>query len=152
MFYGNPSAERVRALARFLRDNPQHLLRLYHGTAARLPILDDGLRPTTARTARSLQSGHGYVYLTVYPGQARFFAQMAYPQKAVTVYAVTLPVALCRPDRDQLRNQRYWAGRIVRNTLADSLAWGHGVAVRERIFPDALSVWTPDAAMSTLEH
>lgn len=137
---GEASPEAVLRLARWLRANPDGWVRLYHGTDARLPIETEGLRPTSVRRRNSLQSRSGYVSFSIYPGHAEMFALIAFPQRAVTVYGVDLRVRELVPDTDQLRNQRIWAERCVRPTLAHSLAYGHGAQVRgvvsaARLFP-----------------
>ena len=58
------------------------------------------------------------------------FALLAFPRRSVTVYAVDLRVRELVPDLDQLRNQRAWAERCVKPTLAHSLAYGHGAQVK----------------------
>ncbi len=137
---GEASPEAVLRLARWLRANPDGWVRLYHGTDARLPIETEGLRPTSVRRRNSLQSRSGYVSFSIYPGHAEMFALLAFPQRSVTVYGVDLRVRELMPDTDQLRNQRLWAERCVRPTLAHSLAYGHGAQVRgavsaARLFP-----------------
>ena len=127
---GEASPEAVLRLARWLRCNPDGWLRLYHGTAASVPVTSEGLLPTSTRRRNSLQSRTGYVSFTIYPGPAEMFAVIAFPQRAVTVYGIDLRVRELVPDMDQLRNQRVWAGRCVRPTLAHSLAYGHGAQVR----------------------
>ncbi len=87
-----------------------------------------------------MQSRSGYVSFSIYPGHAEMFALLAFPQRSVTVYGVDLRVHELIPDTDQLRNQRLWADRCVRPTLAHSLAYGHGAQVRgavsaARLFP-----------------
>jgi hypothetical protein len=80
------------------------------------------------------------VSFSIYPGHAEMFALIAFPRRAVTVYGVDLRVREWVPDADQLRNQRVWAARCQRPTLAHSLAYGHGAQVRgavsaARLFP-----------------
>jgi hypothetical protein len=58
------------------------------------------------------------------------FALLAFPRRSVTVYGVDLRVRELLPDFDQLRNQRAWAERCVKPTLAHSLAYGHGAQVK----------------------
>jgi hypothetical protein len=137
---GEASPEAVLRLARWLRANPDGWVRLYHGTDARLPIETEGLRPTSVRRRNSLQSRSGYVSFSIYPGHSEMFALIAFPQRSVTVYGVDLRVRELVPDTDQMRNQRIWAERCVRPTLAHSLAYGHGAQVRgavsaARLFP-----------------
>lgn len=125
-----PTPETVARLDRWLRLNPDAWVRLYHGTDARLPVLTEGLLPTSQRRRNSLQSRSGYVSFSLFAAHAELFARLAYPQRAVTVYGVDLRVGELVPDLDQLRNQRQWAERAVKPTLAHSLAYGHGAQVK----------------------
>lgn len=127
---GETSPEAVLRLARWLRANPDGWVRLYHGTAAHVPVEAQGLLPTSTRRRNSLQSRSGYVSFSIYPGHAEMFALLAFPRRTVTVYGVDLRVRELVPDLDQLRNQRAWAERCVKPTLAHSLAYGHGAQVR----------------------
>lgn len=127
---GEASPEAVLRLARWLRANPNGWVRLYHGTAASVPVETQGLLPTSTRRRNSLQSRSGYVSFSIFPGHAEMFALLAFPQRSVTVYGVDLRVHELVPDLDQLRNQRAWAERSVRPTLAHSLAYGHGAQVK----------------------
>ena len=137
--FREPDTAAVARLTRWLQENPAVFVRLYHGTDAALPILKEGLRPTGMRRRHSPQSRGGYVSFSIYPSHAEWFGQMAFPQRAVTVYAVDFRVGELVPDSDQLSNQRRWAHRDVRPTLAHSLAFGHGAQFRgtvpvERVF------------------
>jgi len=49
---------------------------------------------------------------------------------ALRLCGVDLRVGELVPDLDQLRNQRAWAERCVKPTLAHSLAYGHGAQVK----------------------
>ena len=127
---GEASPEAVLRLARWLRANPDGWVRLYHGTAAHVPVANQGLLPTSTRRRNSLQSRSGYVSFSIFPGHAEMFALLAFPRRSVTVYGVDLRVRELVPDLDQLRNQRAWAERCVKPTLAHSLAYGHGAQVK----------------------
>lgn len=136
LFYGRVTPERVKELGRFLRSDPNRFFRLYHGTSADHPILEKGLLPTSARRAKSLQAGHGFVYLSVYPGMAETFGRMAYPGKNIQVYAVEVTARRLAADLDQLRNKRAWGdGSLgeVGSSLAESLVIGHGARVRGKV-------------------
>jgi hypothetical protein len=139
IFFSEPDPRDVAALARYLRSNRDNLIRLYHGTSAQIPVFAQGLKPTTFRTKKSLQSSMGFVYLSVYPGRAHDFGKLAYPGKDIAVYVVDIPIRLLKPDKDQLDNQRCWAQREIGDTLAESLAYGHGVRVKGKIDPCAIS-------------
>lgn len=137
---GEALPEAVLHLARWLRANPDGWLRLYHGTAAHVPVETQGLLPTSTRRRNSLQSRSGYVSFSIFPGHAEMFALLAFPRRSGTVCGVDLRDRELVPDLDQLRNQRAWAERSVKPTLAHSLAYGHGAQVRgavsaARLFP-----------------
>ena len=135
--YANPTKESLSRLKKWLKDNPNAIVRMYHGTDASLPIETQGLKPTRMNTAKSLQSRHGVVSLSIYPGQAQTFGDMAYPGKTVQIYAVDVPVNRLIPDADQLRNKRMWGeNKDIGRTLADSIAWGHGAQVKGAIPAD----------------
>ncbi len=126
----------VKKLHRFLWNNRDRNCILYHGTSAEIPVLEKGLRKTSARTRKSLQSKSGYVYLSTYPGHARMFGEMAYPSKKVVVYAVQICIYELKPDLDQLRNKRLFSGEIIeKENLATSLAIGHSARVKRDIWP-----------------
>ena len=137
---GESSPDAVLRLARWLRANPDGWVRLYHGTAAHVPVETQGLLPTSTRRRNSLQSRSGYVSFSIFPGHAEMFALLTFPRRSVTVYGVDLRVRELVPDLDQLRNQRAWAERGVKPTLAHGLAYGHGAQVKgavsaARLFP-----------------
>ena len=127
---GEASPEAVLRLARWLRANPDGWVRLYHDTAAHVPVENQGLLPTSTRRRNSLQSRSGYFSFSIFPGHAEMFALLAFPRRSVTVYGVDLRVGERVPDLDQLRNQRAWAERCVKPTLAHSLAYGHSAQVK----------------------
>ena len=132
--YANPTEESLSRLKGWLKDNSSTTVRMYHGTNATFPVEVEGLKPTRMKTAKSLQSRHGVVSLSIYPGQAHDFGKMAYPGKDVQVYAVDVPVNRLIPDADQLKNKRYWGeNKDIGSTLADSIAWGHGAQVKGAI-------------------
>lgn len=133
--YAEPTPDALTALEAWLSRNQSTLVRMYHGTRASYPVETQGLLPTSKTRRNSLQSRSGYVSLTIYPGMARTFAKMAFPRDEIVVYAVDIPVNLLVPDKDQLRNQRVFAGRSVKDTLAHSLAFGHGAQVKGSIIP-----------------
>lgn len=140
LLYREPTAERVATLDRWLRANPGAWVRLYHGTDAALPVAREGLKPAGEARRNSLQSRTGYISLSIYPGHAEVFARMAFPRRAVAIYGVDLRVGELVADRDQLRNQRAWARRDVKDTLAHSLAFGHGAQVKGGVAAERLFV------------
>jgi hypothetical protein len=134
VFYGRPTPERIKELGRFLRTDPNRFVRLYHGTDASLPVLEKGLLPTSTTRRRSLQSGNGYVYLSVFPGSAEDFGRMGNPGKKIRVYGVEVTIRRLCADTDQLNNRR-GVGDDVGNSLAESLVFGHGARVKGKIDP-----------------
>jgi hypothetical protein len=126
----------IKKLRRFLWNNRDGECILYHGTSAEIPVMEQGLKKTTLRTKKSLQSQSGYVYLSTFPSSARMFGEMAYPSKKVVVYQVRICIYELRPDRDQLRNRKVFAGEYIeKEDLATSLAIGHGARVKRQIWP-----------------
>jgi hypothetical protein len=140
LFYGTlPTPKRIQELNQFLNRNPERMIRLYHGTDAKLPIMEKGLLPTSTMRRRSLQSGSGYVYLSVYHGMANDFGRMGNPGKVIEVYKVEIPIRMLSPDKDQLANKRCWGqDSSIGRTLADSLIVGHGACVKGTIQPYAI--------------
>lgn len=135
----------MRKLNRWLNarktDNTKKSMILYHGTSADIDVMHQGLLQTSAKRRRSLQSGSGYVYLSVYPEMARTFAEMGYPGKPVSVYGVEVQFKDLKADSDQLRNKRMWAEVDAGASLADSLVIGHGARVRGQVWPYQIKPW-----------
>lgn len=132
--YGEAKPEAVTRLKKWLKDNPDTVVRMYHGTNASIPVETEGLKPTSAKTAKSLQSRHGVVSLSIYPGMAKQFGEMVYPGKEIAIYAVDVPVSRLLPDADQLKNMRYWGEKKgLGNSLAESIAYGHGAQLKGKI-------------------
>lgn len=129
-----PDANDVAVLQRWLNEHKDDSIVLYHGTDGSLPILQEGLKRTTAKTARSLQSGTGYVYLSVFPTFAKGFGQFAYPEKedSIAVYDVAVKVSDLHIDKDQLKNKRM-VGVDLGDSLAASLLVGHSATVKHDI-------------------
>jgi len=131
LIHSESTDKKAKTLNKFLRDNKEKTIRLYHGTSSDLPIIEEGLKPTSRKTAKSLQSGHGYVYLSIYPSMAFTFGEMAYPKKDITVYAVDIPIKNLKVDVDQLKNKRYWGNDSnIGSTLGHSIIYGHGARVK----------------------
>ena len=135
VFNDEPSDDEISAFNRWLRQHRDEYCILYHGTSADIDIISSGLKRTSARTKRSFQSAPGFVYLSVYPGSARTFGEIAYPGKPVSVYGVIVKIKELKPDLDQLRNKRMWGNIDCGDTLADSLVYGHGARIARNIMP-----------------
>ena len=129
-----PDANDVAVLQHWLKEHKNDSIVLYHGTDASLPISQEGLKKTSVRTKRSLQSGTGNVYLTPYPTFAKAFGQFAYPDKenSIAVYDVAVKISDLRPDKDQLKNKRM-EGINLGDSLAASLLVGHSVTVKHNV-------------------
>ena len=140
IIYNEEASQKQRlAFSKWLRQHREDYVRLYHGTDSDIPILKDGLKKTSTRTKKSMQSATGFVYLSIYPQSARTFGELAYPKKQVTVYAVDIKIKELLPDKDQLRNKRLYGQFDIDDTLADSLIFGHGARVKRNILPYELS-------------
>ena len=129
-----PTKEDVTVLSRWLKAHKDDSIVLYHGTDSSLPILQEGLKRTSMRTKRSLQSGTGNVYLTPYPGFAKAFGGYAYPEHedSIAVYDVAVKVKDLHADKDQLKNKRM-AGIDFGDSLAASMLVGHSATVKHNI-------------------
>lgn len=132
-----PNTEMKKELQRWLS---QHMDRyrndyvlLYHATGIRIPIAQEGLKPTSATRRRSFQSQPGFVYLAATPERAKNFGDMG-NQSQSRVYAVNVLVRNLKPDLDQLNNQRS-VGKDVGNSLAESILWGGGARVKGAVGP-----------------
>jgi N12 class adenine-specific DNA methylase len=129
--YREPTKKAIARLNAWLKENQYATIRMYHGTDASIPVMKEGLKPTSARTAKSLQSSHGTVSLSLFPGMAHQFGRLAYAGKEIAIYPVDVLVKNLVPDNDQLRNKRHFGGRTnLGDTLAESIAIGHGAKVR----------------------
>jgi len=152
VFYKDPTPEALKELRAFLKQEPDRFFRLYHGTSAEHPILEDGLLPTSSRRRRSLSSSAGFVYLSVFPGMAEDFGRMGAPGRPIQVYAVVTTARNLLADADQLRGRREWGGdryADIGSSLADSLAYGRGARVRGAIPPQMI---TPLLSLEPPKH
>ena len=134
LIYSTPTAETIKELNKWFKDNPTTLVRMYHGTSAEFDIGSQGLLPTSVNRRNSYQSGSGYVYLSIYPSSAQMFGELAYPQREIVVYQVDIPVYMLVPDKDQLNNKRQYEPEL-KDSLADSILYGHGARVKGKIPP-----------------
>jgi hypothetical protein len=132
----------VEYINKYLRDRgktrfmPNSLIKLYHGTSPKIPILDDGIKTTKMRTSHSYQSTLGYTYFSIYPSMAEIFGNMGFGIHDSAVYECLIPICEIEPDLDQIRNKRLYSGMYeIGNTIGDSIIYGHGVRVRGDIPP-----------------
>lgn len=128
-----------KELSQFLRKNELSVIKLFHGTSEKYDVTNDGLKTTKIRTKKSLQSGVGYVYLSVYPDMAGSFGDIANPYGDIVVYQVLVPISELKPDKDQLYNLRN-TGRSVGESLVESLVLGHGACIKGDIPPYMIDV------------
>jgi len=118
--------------------------------------MTDGLLPTTQNRRNSLQSRSGFVSASVYEGHARRFGEMAYPGHEIEVYAVTVCVRSLVSDADQLGNIRQHNSELsdLKNTLANSLVFGHGAQIKGKVeswYLQPVSLMTPNPDKSISE-
>ena len=136
IYNDDPSDKDINMFNRWLSLHRNDYVVLYHGTSANIPVMTEGLRKTSMKTKKSIQSETGYVYLSLWPDSARTFGEIAYPYDDVKVYAVIVKVQDLRPDKDQLFNKRRWDdSKKIGDTLADSLVYGRGARVKRNIYP-----------------
>lgn len=141
IFYNDPNQQEVDELNKFLITNKDKEVYLYHGTRGDYPILEQGLKPTTKTRRNSYQSASGFVYLSVFPGSAKNFANAAFPTRKTVVYKVRTKISELKPDLDQLFNRRLYSGRELGNTLGESLAYGYGARVKGKIKAERIEIY-----------
>ncbi len=136
------SKEDVKALKQWIKQHSDiykmEKVILYHGTSSEHDIENVGIRKTTAKSKKSLQSQVGFVYLSLYPSMAKQFGEMAYSGKSISVYAVEVPLNQLKADLDQIRNKRLWSdGKLdhIGNSLAESLIYGSGARIKRNVEP-----------------
>ncbi|KAB7891453.1 hypothetical protein [Poseidonibacter ostreae] len=130
----NPTKKELKAFNSFLRANKEESVILFHGTSSEYNIKEDGIKKTTARTRKSIQTTLGYVYASVFKELAQIFGEMANPHNEISVYAIKVKVKDLKADLDQLTNKRRWGeNENIGNTLADSLVFGRGARIKRNI-------------------
>lgn len=146
LIYGSPTPKEIKSFQSQLNIwktdiyNPK-IFKLYHGTSAEHNISDEGLKRTSNSRKKSFQSQPGFVYLSIFPNSAHQFGKMSYPNSKIVVYEVELPVYRLLPDKDQLRNQRLFADRDVKDDLAHSIIFGLGVRVKGDLQPYEVKIY-----------
>lgn len=113
---------------------PKYVL-LFHGTNAKNieSIENNGLLPTTNKRRNSLQTTNGFVYLTPEYKYAYDFARMTNADE-IAVFCVLCKVDDLSIDMDQIKNCRLYKKNMeIKETLADSLWFGHSVRVKGSI-------------------
>lgn len=130
----------IDSLNKWFKDNKDNYIKLYHWTSPQWNILDEWLKATSSKTARSLQSWKWYVYLSFDPARAKTFWEMAYAWKTPKVYEIKVKIWDLLADTDQLWNKRYWGeNQNIWNTLADSLLYWKWFRVKWNIEPYKIS-------------
>jgi hypothetical protein len=135
LFYGDDFTENdLKEFGKLLRKNKgEDYVLMYHGTSCDIPIETEGIKKTTVKTKKSIQSQPGFVYLSVFPDMAKRFGRMAYPYGDICVYQVFIKIKNLKPDTDQLRNKRMYSDIDVVDNLVNSLVYGHGARVARNI-------------------
>jgi len=127
-------------LNKWFKENKDNYIKLYHWTSPQWNILDEWLKATSRKTAKSLQSWWWYVYLSFDPSRAKTFWEMAYAWKTPKVYEVKVKIWDLLADTDQIWNKRYWwENQNIWDTLADSLLYGKWFKVKWNVEPYKIS-------------
>jgi hypothetical protein len=127
---------------RSVRHNMDKIV-LFHGTAKKHNISNEGVKRTTSQTRRSIQSRPGRVSVSLYPDHAKLFASLGYPNEEVEVYAVCVPFFSLIADTDQLSNRRRELtdtgnaelASNIKNSLAYSFLHGSGAWLKRDVEP-----------------
>lgn len=150
---GIPTPQKATDLTKWVRQNSDRYLfkfvKLYHATDPSIPIEKEGLKPTSATRRRSFQSSSGYVYLANTPERAKAFGDRGNQGRSV-VYEVLVQIRYLLADKDQLNNQRS-VGKLLGNSVGESIVYGGGVRVKGAIEPWAVRLFnapTPEAAQA----
>ena len=141
---GVPSQIKVQNMKNWLNNNnDKYNLKyvvMYHGTGVNIPILEQGLKPTSITRRRSYQSTSNYVYLANTPQRAKLFGDLGNSSKSV-VYAVRVLVRDLKADIDQLNNLRI-VGNKIGNSLAESIIYGGGARIKGKVPPQDIELLT----------
>ena len=65
IFNDEPSDKDIKMFNRWLSLHRNDYVVMYHGTSANIPVMTEGLRKTSLKTKKSIQSETGYVYLSL---------------------------------------------------------------------------------------
>lgn len=134
---GPPNKDKVSQMKSWLsKHNDRYsseYVTLYHATSPDIPVLEEGLKPTSLTRRRSCQSTSGYVYLAPTPDRAKLFGDRGNCGQS-KVYEVQVLIQNLKADLDQLNNQRA-VGAPVKNSVAESIVYGGSVRVKGRIEP-----------------
>lgn len=134
---GPPSKAKVKKIRDWIGSHnsryTMEYVKFYHATDPSIPVLTQGLLPTSFLRRRSFQSTSGYVYLANTPERAKAFGDLGNQSRAV-VYEVIVLVWKMKADLDQLNNQRA-VGVDVGNSVAESIVYGGGIRIEGKIEP-----------------
>ena len=149
---GLPDSAKIKKLSSWIKKNKDIYLQtyvpMYHGTGRNIPVLEQGLLPTSTKRRRSFQSESGYVYLANTPEKAKIFGDLGNMSNTV-VYEVLVPVIKLLPDKDQLNNLRA-VGANVGNSLAESLVYGGGARIKGSIAPWQIQEFNAEKQRNTV--
>lgn len=135
-FYSDVNEKDISEFNSWLRKHKEDYVILYHGTSESTSKMIDNsmIKKTNSKTKRSLQSENGFVYLSVFSGHSKLFAEFGYPKEKSVIYRVYVKIKELKPDKDQLSNKRLYSGLDIKNDLGSSLIYSHGARVNRNIF------------------
>jgi len=116
------------------------LIKLYHGTSPKIPILEQGIKTTKRSTSHSFQVENGYTYFSIYPDMSKTFGDIGFGINNSVIYECLIPVSKIKPDKDQLINCKIH-NPDVGNSIGDSIIYGHGVRVKGDIPPYMIKIY-----------
>lgn len=139
----NPTPQKIHELSKFLAQNQEASIMLYHGTSSKHPIESQGIKPTNHHSKRYHHSQNGYVYLTIFPKVAQGYAKLAYPKETTQLYQVILPVKSLVPDPNNVSH-------LLQKSLASSLTQrAFSACVKEEIQPPQVSNFNPSLSLGS---
>jgi hypothetical protein len=107
--------------AAILQAQPTDYVNVYHATASKHPVMENGLKMTSGKNKANNNSQAGYVYVSIYPAAALGYAKMHYPNEPVTIYEIKIPKNKLLPDTGAIKSFAAFNPH-VKNTLADSIS------------------------------
>lgn len=151
LLYEKPTESNIKLVNSYMNKTnhryDEDKIRLYHGTSANFKedILSNGLKHTTKDRRNTYGSSSGYVYMSVFPGMARQFAELAFPRTDVVVFQVDIYVRDPKlvPDKDQLANLRRESshGRHLKDSIGHSILYGRGLRYKGDIPPYMIDIY-----------
>ncbi len=104
---------------------------MYHATDKDIPVMEEGLLPTSRTRHRFNQSENGYVYLATTPELAKGFGDVGNNGDSV-VYEVIVPVYSLLPDTGQLDSLRS-ADTAIGRSVSESLVYSGSARIKGAI-------------------